>query len=54
MEAVEPEAVEAVEVEAEEEPPAPEAVAAADDEAPSADEAAPEGEAPGEPDDDPR
>ena len=53
-EAVEPEAVEAVEVEAEEEPPAPEAVAAADDEAPSADEAAPEGEAPGEPDDDPR
>ena len=54
VEAVEPEAVEAVEVEAEEEPPAPEAVAAADEEAPSADEAAPEGEAPGEPDDDPR
>jgi small subunit ribosomal protein S1 len=50
----EAEAVEVVEVEAEEEPPAPEAVAAADDEAPSADEAAPEGEAPGEPDDDPR
>ena len=41
-------------VEAEEELPAPEAVATDDDEAPSADEAAPEAEASGEPDDEPR
>jgi small subunit ribosomal protein S1 len=51
VDAVEPEAAE---VEAEEEPPAPEAVATDDDEAPSADEAAPEAEASGEPDDEPR
>ena len=43
-----------MEIEVEEEPSAPEAVAAADDEAPSADEAAPEGEAPVEPDDEQR
>ena len=48
-----PRPAEAVEVEAEE-LPAPEAVATDDDEAPSADEAAPEAEASGEPDDEPR